>query len=94
MESYAVLLQDERGTPFYSYNNPDPEAISPDFMYDHSMQFAPSQDRAHAWTFKFLPKAKVFQQQSYSKGILGLIMGLLISILMGIVVYYFNRYSV
>ena len=88
MDSYAIEIKDDKGTTFYSLNDPSPGDFSDDLIYVRSYEV--DQDDKQVWTFYLMPRNKnVLAERNKSSSNI-LIFGILISLLMSLLTYFYQ----
>ncbi|MEQ9261744.1 MAG: response regulator [Owenweeksia sp.] len=90
-EDYAVQLTDPAGTVFFEYNVPENYQVSPDLLYSEELAIDASGETI--WTLQFFPRPQFIQSYGRSLGLSGLVVGLSISVLLGVISYYAQRAS-
>lgn len=88
LEDYSVKMEDDKGSVFYTHNQPQPDSIPGRYIFQ-SQLILDSAD-AQVWKFTFMPEPELMPSQS-TEAYLGLIAGGMISLLLGVVTYYFQR---
>lgn len=86
LENYALLLKDEQGNVFYSFNNPKPEAFSQEMIYTASLIADP--DRSGAWSFQFMYNNPDIISESLRTANYAFILGLILSFCLALVLFY------
>ncbi|RAJ11535.1 response regulator [Arenibacter echinorum] len=88
MDNYAIEIKDDKGTTFYSLNDPSPSDFSDDLVYVRSYEV--DQDDKQVWTFYLMPRNKdVLAERNKSSSSI-LIFGILISLLMSLLTYFYQ----
>lgn len=86
-KEYAILIEDENGTPFYNKNNFDKSALSPKNYYHSILRFSEFGNKE--WDFWFTPYQHISTKGKVKYINLSLIIGIFISFLLGLLVYYY-----
>ena len=88
MDNYAIEIKDDKGTTFYSLNDPSINDFSDDLVYARSYEV--DQDDKQVWTFYLMPRNKnVLAERNKSSSSI-LVFGVLISLLMSLLTYFYQ----
>jgi signal transduction histidine kinase len=88
MDNYAIEIKDDKGTTFYSLNDPSISDFNDDLIYSRSYEV--DQDDKQVWTFYLMPRNKeVLAERNKSSSSI-LIFGILISLLMSLLTYFYQ----
>ncbi|MEQ8218991.1 MAG: response regulator [Arenibacter sp.] len=88
MDNYAIEIKDDKGTTFYSLNDPSLSHFNDDLIYSRSYEV--DQDDKQVWTFYLMPRNKdVLAERNKSSSSI-LIFGILISLLMSLLTYFYQ----
>ena len=91
---FGVQVLDQNGQVFYQFNVPETGEIPEEFLYSQVLNIGEliSNDKTE-WKLSFFPLPDFADNYGRSSGLPGVIMGVLVSILAGITVYYAQRAS-
>jgi len=85
---YAIEIQDENGTTFYSKNNPTADAIADEYVYTTSLAVDPLDKRE--WTFKLMPSHTDFMLARQKNTYILVIFGTLMALLTSSLIYFYQ----
>jgi len=88
LDKYAIEVIDERGTIFYSKNNPNTSGIGKEFIFTTS--FVVDTLDGQKWTFSLMPSHLDFLAERKEATYVYLIFGLLLSFLTSLLVYFYQ----
>ncbi|MER3375416.1 MAG: response regulator [Allomuricauda sp.] len=88
LEVYAIEIQDENGTIFYSKNNPDTNAFADEYVFATSLEIDPLDKRE--WTFKLMPSDMNFMVERQKDTYVLLIFGTLVALLTSSLIYFYQ----
>lgn len=91
MEDYAVEIHDEEGSLFYSHNQPAESSLKEGQVFTHQYDVDPGD--AQVWTLHLMPSSGAVSPRYNLEGLVWLVLGVLISLLLGVLTYYFLRLS-
>nr|WP_297787293.1 response regulator [uncultured Allomuricauda sp.] len=96
LDKYAIEVKDEKGTIFYSKNNPNTTDIGKEFIFKTS--FEVDELDGQKWTFSLMPSHLNFLAERKEATYIYLTFGVLLSFLTSLLVYFYqssrgkNRY--
>ncbi|MEC8831597.1 MAG: ATP-binding protein, partial [Bacteroidota bacterium] len=90
LDKFAILVKDERGTVFYSKNNPRTSEIEKEFIF--TTTFEVDALDGQKWTFSLMPSHLDFLAERKESTYIYLAFGLLLSFLTSSLIYFY-RYS-
>lgn len=88
-EEYHLSLYDEKGSLFYEVGEDNISPLAGDYMYRAEIPI--NEDEGQVWTLEFSPNTAFFEDTVWYEGKLELILGLIISIMMGITLFLLLR---
>jgi len=83
---FSVLLKDELGNVFYSYNSPQPEDFKEEQVF--RQEWNPISQKAEAWSFEFMFYSNNELHATGAQNLI-LFLGIFLSFLIAVLVYFF-----
>lgn len=88
LDTYAIEIQDEKGTTFYAKNNPSSNTIANEYVFTTSLVMDPLDKRK--WTFKLMPSDTDFMVARQQDTYILLIFGTLVALLTSSLIYFYQ----
>ena len=89
LNEYAILINDEEGHAFYSFNNPQPDIFSPELVYNAAMTVDANPE--DFWSFKFMYRDKKVLQDHKLIATYVFIFGLVSSLITSFLVFFYLK---
>ncbi len=88
LDKYAIEIQDENGTIFYSKNNPSENTIANEYVFNTSLVIDPLDKRE--WAFKLMPSDTDFMVARQKDTYILVIFGTLVALLTSSLIYFYQ----
>ena len=89
LNDYAILINDEEGHAFYSFNNPQPDIFSPELVYSAAMTVDANPE--DFWSFKFMYRDMKVLQDHKLIATYVFIFGLVSSLISSFLVFFYLK---
>ena len=88
LDMYAIEVMDEKGTVFYSKNNPDKAAVPSEFVFTTTFVIDPLDQQE--WTLSLMPSNLEFLAARNKNTYIFFVFGILVSILTSSLIYFYQ----
>lgn len=88
MKSYAIEMKDDKGTTFYTYNEPDPNSFPKELVFGDAYEVDPLDGQS--WTFSLMPRNVDILKERRREVYSDLVFGVLLSFLTSSLIYFYR----